>query len=51
MQFSEKIKYYRVKFHNDENEIDRLKEEIRKLKATKKGGDFDDVNSKIRTVL
>lgn len=27
------VKYYHTKFRDDENEIDRLKEEIRKLKA------------------
>ena len=27
------VKYYRTKFLNDENEIDHLKEKIRKLKA------------------
>lgn len=41
------VKYYRNKFRADENEIDLLKEEIRKLKAaqvnaTEKKGDFDE---------
>lgn len=41
------VKYYRNKFRADENEIDRLKEEIRKLKAAQvnaaeKKGDFNE---------
>jgi len=41
------VKYYRNKFRADENEIDGLKEEIRKLKAAQvnaaeKKGDFDE---------
>ncbi|MGL5886452.1 MAG: hypothetical protein ACRCY1_00045 [Leuconostoc suionicum] len=46
-QLYDEVKYYRVKFRNDENEIDCLKEEIRKLKAAQvnaaeKKGDFDE---------
>lgn len=46
-QLYDEVKYYRAKFRNDENEIDCLKEEIRKLKAAQvnaaeKKGNFDE---------
>lgn len=35
-QLYDEIEYYRIKFRNDENEIDHAKEELRKLKAMKR---------------